>query len=1267
MMVRSIYLLLLIFISQIIYTNSNDVERILSWTNKIGEKLWTLGRILTQNTELKMDYSNVNISELNTKELIKDMVTQVQDMLNLKKFALKRIVSTAENCTRNLSDTISPSEKDGVSFRNARENATFSEKDKKDMTQNENFFNRNVSTNFSSVHVPDDVYFKGNETIIGIKWSETLESIFQNNYLIDPTLSWQYFAGASGFMRIFPAVRWPTDDNSADLYDSRMREWYIEAATDPKDVMILIDNSGSMMGLKREIARHTINTILETLSPNDFVNIIHFNNDSRPLVRCFNDSLVQANVLTIRKLKLGVENMMNATNLANFTKALQKAFTVLESHRRDKLASMCNQAIMLITDGVPDSYIEIFKKFNWKNSTESPFPVRVFTYLIGRDGADFRETKWMACANKGFYVQLNTISEVKEQVLNYINVLARPLVLTKLRKFAWTSLYAHEIDSKLTDRYWADEQNNLQRKYTKEYMASWMEFLLPQNQLRRLKQRRRMELDQNKNYGYDKYNFMVTISLPAYDERTTRNITENVLINEAFWIQRVYEVHDAALLGVAGTDIPITEFKKIMNPHTMGVNNYGFIVNNNGYIIAHPDLRPMFRETLKPGYSTVDMLEVELLDSPRSVDSRDFGIQDEEIYSLSNLSLLRDYIINQTDYTNYYPVKFHYDNMRRASTGVRYYSVKKIEETPFTMVLAVMKPPCKGHTTCPGVRILAPKEKPSDAAIAEIFSDNNWTIHPEWFYCKYNYKNEFYNQWADGFSDKKSELIHFLKKMKVDELNFSKNRYKNFMEQSKQTKKGKLSVLSHYCDEELIYNVIYDANITKKYFPRPKKAETAPTDLNISLANVFISTHSGLTRWQDFNNTNGVYHNFRSFGTVYNRSIDEIWYKRAVEQHYFEDESFVFSIPFKDDEEQTGLVTASHAIFVKDRKRPKSEAYEAPVAVVGYQFEQAGLETFIRNIVQNGYENTDYDSSERINYVVLDNNGYIVASSKDGEAGQFFGNIQSLMMKQLKECNVYKQIIIYDYQGVCFQDYHDLHNSAISILVNPFKQVNKFITWTIYTLLWGVVKINLELISSVVWFSFQCTADTPVIRDSPYMSLDEVPVMEERLDSELLETFETFNVTEESPDGPKYVQVRHLVKINRTRPKTCDRKTVLYSLEPLSKWDNKSSGCAEVISSIKLIPHTNLIFVLLKNDFVEKKIDYEYFTTNPLKVKPKYYNYSSVCQKITGILSRRRPSSCCKDHKNESEIKLCGSGNMLKIGIGYMAILLLSILRTILR
>lgn len=49
---------------------------------------------------------------------------------------------------------------------------------------------------------------------------------------------------------------------------------YIQAATSPKDLVIVVDVSGSMKGLRLTIAKHTINTILDTLGENDFVNII---------------------------------------------------------------------------------------------------------------------------------------------------------------------------------------------------------------------------------------------------------------------------------------------------------------------------------------------------------------------------------------------------------------------------------------------------------------------------------------------------------------------------------------------------------------------------------------------------------------------------------------------------------------------------------------------------------------------------------------------------------------------------------------------------------------------------------------------------------------------------------------------------------------------------------------------------------------------------------------------------------------------------------
>ena len=99
---------------------------------------------------------------------------------------------------------------------------------------------------------------------------------------------------------------------------------------------------------------------------------------------------------------------------------------------------------MLVTDGVPYTYETIFQEYNQPHK-----PVRVFTYLIGREISDLEAAKWMACENKGYFTHVTTLAEVKEQVLKYIPVMARPLVLFReTHPVKWTGVYADiEVNS----------------------------------------------------------------------------------------------------------------------------------------------------------------------------------------------------------------------------------------------------------------------------------------------------------------------------------------------------------------------------------------------------------------------------------------------------------------------------------------------------------------------------------------------------------------------------------------------------------------------------------------------------------------------------------------------------------------------------------------------------------------------------------------------------------------------------------------------------
>jgi len=143
----------------------------------------------------------------------------------------------------------------------------------------------------------------------------------------------------------------------------------------PKDVVFVMDTSGSMSGDKIEQARKALKYCVETLNPQDRFDIVRFSTEAEP----FFDGLRDATAENRKKAAEFAMNMRAAGGTA-INEAMQKALE-LRPKRDDRLF-----LIVFMTDGQPtigernpDKILKNIK--DWSRSA----PIRVFSFGVGTD------------------------------------------------------------------------------------------------------------------------------------------------------------------------------------------------------------------------------------------------------------------------------------------------------------------------------------------------------------------------------------------------------------------------------------------------------------------------------------------------------------------------------------------------------------------------------------------------------------------------------------------------------------------------------------------------------------------------------------------------------------------------------------------------------------------------------------------------------------------------------------------------------------------
>ena len=245
-----------------------------------------------------------------------------------------------------------------------------------------------------------------------------------------------YFGGHNGAFRIYPARH----SETCGSYDTRERPWYVAASSGPKDVVIVLDTSGSMSSYDRISLQSTAaNDVIDALTIGDHFGVVEFNSGAQTLNP--GGRLLQATVENKDTMKALVDGLV-AGGSTNFYAAFEEAFDLIDASTAYEASSNCHTAILFLTDGVmSDGYTES-QVYNLINQRNAAYDATVFTYSLG-SGADDVIPKAIACETGGIWAGIPDGDDLSSYMTGYYKLLAMGLGDGANEGFtAWVEPYA---------------------------------------------------------------------------------------------------------------------------------------------------------------------------------------------------------------------------------------------------------------------------------------------------------------------------------------------------------------------------------------------------------------------------------------------------------------------------------------------------------------------------------------------------------------------------------------------------------------------------------------------------------------------------------------------------------------------------------------------------------------------------------------------------------------------------------------------------------
>uniref|UniRef100_A0A8D1KMN8 Inter-alpha-trypsin inhibitor heavy chain H3 n=1 Tax=Sus scrofa TaxID=9823 RepID=A0A8D1KMN8_PIG len=191
----------------------------------------------------------------------------------------------------------------------------------------------------------------------------------------------------------------------------------------PKNVVFVIDVSGSMHGRKMEQTKDALLKILDDIKEDDYLNFVLFSGD----VTTWKDSLVQATPENIQKAREFVRNIRDQ-GMTNINDGLLTGISMLNKAREEhKVPERSTSIIIMLTDGDANMGVSKPEKIqeNVRNAIGGKFPL----YNLGfGNNLNYNFLESMALENHGLARRIYEDSDANLQLQGFYEEVANPLL-----------------------------------------------------------------------------------------------------------------------------------------------------------------------------------------------------------------------------------------------------------------------------------------------------------------------------------------------------------------------------------------------------------------------------------------------------------------------------------------------------------------------------------------------------------------------------------------------------------------------------------------------------------------------------------------------------------------------------------------------------------------------------------------------------------------------------------------------------------------------